>query len=73
MDLPAVWSQQWTALGRSALEKGKSACGTHLPDLEQPRPPDVPSGLAKLRLVKNEGRVSSHQLGDFEDEHNALK
>ena len=25
----------------------------YLPDLEQPRPPDLPPGLVKLRLVKN--------------------
>jgi hypothetical protein len=33
-------------------KKGKSAGSVHLPDLEQPRPPDVPPGLVKLRLVK---------------------
>jgi hypothetical protein len=32
--------------------KGKSGCGVYLPDLEQPRPPDLPPGLIKLRLVK---------------------
>jgi hypothetical protein len=32
--------------------KGKSGCGVYLPDLEQPRPPDKPPGLVKLRLVK---------------------
>ena len=26
-----------------------SACGVYLPDLEQPRPPDVPPGMVKLR------------------------
>jgi len=40
----------WRAEAR--LKKGKSACGVYLPDLEQPRPPDVPPGMAKLRLVK---------------------
>ena len=40
----------WRAEARST--KGKSACGVYLPDLEQPRPPDVPPGLFKLRLVK---------------------
>ena len=25
----------------------------YLPDLEQPRPPDLPPGLVKVRLVKN--------------------
>ena len=40
----------WRAEARS--KKGKSACGVYLPDLEQPRPPDVPLGIVKLRLVK---------------------
>ena len=35
-------------------KKGKSGCGVYLPDLEHPRPPDVPPGMVKLRLVKNE-------------------
>ena len=30
----------------------KSACGVYLPDLEQPRLPDKPPGMVKLRLVK---------------------
>jgi hypothetical protein len=33
--------------------KGKSGCGVYLPDLEQPRPPDAPPGMVKLRLIKN--------------------
>ena len=37
----------WRAEARS-----KSACGVHLPDLEQPRPPDAPPGMVKLRLIK---------------------
>jgi hypothetical protein len=40
----------WRAEARS--KKGESACGVYLPDLEQPRPPDVPPGIVKLRLVK---------------------
>jgi hypothetical protein len=40
----------WRAKPRS--KKGKSACGVYLPDLEQPRPPDVPPKMVKLRLVK---------------------
>jgi hypothetical protein len=40
----------WRAEARS--KKGKSACGVYLPDLEQPRPPDVPPGIVKIRLVK---------------------
>jgi len=42
----------WRAEARS--KKGKSACGVYLPDLEQPRPPDVPPGPVKLQLVKSE-------------------
>ena len=42
----------WRAEGRS--KKGKSACGIYLPDLEQRRPPDLPPGLARLRVVKKE-------------------
>jgi hypothetical protein len=38
--------------GGSAVKKGKSACGVYVPDLEQPRPPDVPPGMVKLKLVK---------------------
>jgi hypothetical protein len=29
-----------------------SNCGVYLPDLELPRPPDLPPGMVKLRLVK---------------------
>jgi hypothetical protein len=35
-------------------KKGKSACGVYLPDLENPRPPDLPRSLVKLRLVKGD-------------------
>ena len=41
---------RWRAEARS--KKGKSACVVYLPDLEQLRPPDVPLGMVKLRLVK---------------------
>jgi hypothetical protein len=34
-------------------KRGVSACGIYLPDLEQPRQPDAPHGMLKLRLVKN--------------------
>jgi hypothetical protein len=44
------YNRMWRAQARS--KKGKSACGVYLPDLEQPRPPDVPPGMVKLRLVK---------------------
>ena len=40
----------WRAEARS--KRGVSACGVYLPDLEQPRPPDAPPGMVKLRLVK---------------------
>ncbi len=38
----------------SKIKRGQNACGVYLPDLEQPRPPDVPPDLVKLRLVKDE-------------------
>jgi hypothetical protein len=40
----------WRAEARS--KKGKSACGVYLPDLEHKRPPDLPPGMVRLRLVK---------------------
>jgi hypothetical protein len=40
----------WRAEARS--KKGKSDCGVYLPDLEHRRPPDLPPGMVKLRLVK---------------------
>jgi hypothetical protein len=42
----------WRAEARS--KRSVSACGVYLPDLEQPRPPDLPPGPVKLRLVKKE-------------------
>jgi hypothetical protein len=45
----------WRAEAR--LKKGKSACGVYLPDLGHKRPPDLPPGMVKLRLVK--GRLTS--------------
>jgi len=39
----------WRAEARG--KRGVSACGVYLPDLEQPRPPDLPPGLMRLRLV----------------------
>jgi hypothetical protein len=42
----------WRAEARS--KAGKSACGVYLPDLAKPRPPDLPAGLLKLRLIKND-------------------
>ena len=38
--------------GLRMCEGFKSACGVYLPDLEQPRPPDVLPGMVKRRLVK---------------------
>jgi hypothetical protein len=42
----------WRAEARS--KKGKSACGVYLPELEHKRPPDLPPGMVKLRLVKGD-------------------
>jgi hypothetical protein len=42
----------WRVEARS--KKGKSACGVYLPDLEHKRPPDLPPGMVKLRLVKGD-------------------
>jgi hypothetical protein len=33
-------------------KRGISSCGVYLPDLEASRPPDLPPGMVKLRLVK---------------------
>jgi hypothetical protein len=32
--------------------RGRKDCGVYLPDLENRRPPDLPPGMVKLRLVK---------------------
>ena len=37
----------------AALDRGVSACGVYLPDLEKPRPPDLPPGVVRLRLVND--------------------
>ena len=43
----------WRAEARG--KRRVSACGVYLPDLEQPRPPDMPPGLVRLRvLVSND-------------------
>jgi hypothetical protein len=39
----------WCTQSRS--KKGRTDCGVYLPDLEQRRPPDMPPGMVKLRLV----------------------
>jgi hypothetical protein len=43
----------YACLWRAEARKGRqSACGVFLPDLEHKRPPDLPPGLAPIRLVK---------------------
>jgi hypothetical protein len=37
---------------QSRTKRGRTDCGVYLPDLEYTRPPDVPPGMVKLRLVK---------------------
>jgi hypothetical protein len=39
--------------GGARSKRGTSSCGVYLPDLEQPRPPDDPPRVVKLRLIKN--------------------
>jgi hypothetical protein len=39
----------WRAEARG--KRGVSACGVYLPDLDQPRPPDMPPRLVRLRVV----------------------
>ena len=38
----------WRAEARG--RRGVSACGVYLPDLDRPRPPDLPPGLMRLRV-----------------------
>ena len=38
---------------QSRTTRGRTDCGVYLPDLENRRPPDLPPGMVKLRLVKN--------------------
>ena len=37
---------------RRGKAKDSATCGIYLPDLEQPKPPDLPPGLVKLRVIK---------------------
>jgi hypothetical protein len=37
---------------QSRTKRGRTDCGVYLPDLEHMRPPDLPPGMVKLRLVK---------------------
>jgi hypothetical protein len=47
----------WREESRAKAALKRQACGVYFPDLEQPRPPDMPPGLARLRLVKG-GKAS---------------
>ena len=49
---PVLLRLHWRGEARS--KRGQSACGVYLPDLEQPRPPDKPPSMVKLRLVRTE-------------------
>jgi hypothetical protein len=41
---------------QSRTKRGRTDCGVYLPDLEHKRPPDLPPGMVKLRIVaKGEG------------------
>ena len=44
-----LWREESRA--KTATLKAQ-ACGVYFPDLEQPRPPDMPPGMMKLRLVQ---------------------
>jgi hypothetical protein len=37
---------------RRGKAKDSASCGIYLPDLEQPKPPDLPPGVVKLRVIK---------------------
>jgi hypothetical protein len=37
---------------QSRTKRGRTDCGVYLPDFENRRPPDMPPGMVKLRLVK---------------------
>jgi hypothetical protein len=40
-----------TACGARRPGPNRQVCGVYPPDLEQPRPPDLPPGLVRLRVV----------------------
>ena len=46
----------WRAEARG--NRGVSSCGVYLPDLESGRPPDLPRGALKLRLIQG-GRADA--------------
>jgi hypothetical protein len=51
-DLTDHFSYDCLCRAEARSKKRKSTCGVYLPDLEQPRPPDAPPGMVKLRLAK---------------------
>jgi hypothetical protein len=53
-DLTDRFSYDCLRRAEARSKKGKSACGVYLPDLANPRPPDLPAGLVKLRLIKSD-------------------
>jgi hypothetical protein len=50
-DLLDRFSYDCRGARRRIASGGVSACGVYLPDLEQPRPQDMPPGLVRLRVV----------------------
>ena len=42
-----IWREE-----NRAKSKDARSCGIYLPDLEQPKPPDLPPGLVRLRVIK---------------------
>ena len=42
----------WRDESRAKKALKAQACGVYFPDLENPRPPDMPPGMVKLRLVQ---------------------
>ena len=44
---------------RRGKAKDAATCAIYLPDLEQPKPPDLPSGMVKLRVIKGSKPASS--------------
>jgi hypothetical protein len=48
----AICASQISELASPEVRDKTSKPAVYLPDLEQPRPPDMPPGMVKLRLVK---------------------
>jgi hypothetical protein len=42
----------WRDESRAKKALKAQACGVYFPDLQQPRPPDMPPGMMKLRVVQ---------------------